>query len=240
MKHSLFTLLLILGSLSTLNAQPTLTSFFGETNTFLQAHVDNGRVDYATIKKDPAALSALIKQVGTISLATASPVEKKAFYINAYNLLVIQQVVSLFPLKSPLDAPGFFDKRKQRVAGEEITLNELEKDRLLKTYADARIHFAVVCAAKSCPVLSESAYVPQRLDAQLDERAKLALNSSYFIRVNAKQNRVEVSKLFEWYQADFTRNGQSVLAYVNSFRQEKIPATYAVGSYEYDWSLNGK
>lgn len=240
MKHILLGLLLTLGYSPRLNAQTPLTSFFQETTVFLKAHVENGRVDYANLKKEPATLSALTKQIGGMNLAGATPADKKAFYINAYNLLVIQQVVGLFPLKSPLDAPGFFDKRKQRVAGEDITLNELEKGRLLKPYADARIHFAVVCAAKGCPVLAESAYVPQRLDAQLEERAKLALNSTYFIRVNAKQNRVEVSKLFEWYQADFTQNGQTVLAYVNSFRQAKIPATYTVGAYEYDWSLNSR
>jgi len=240
MKKLIFFFLLNTLGLPALNAQNTLPAFFQETSTFLKEHVENGRVDYANLKKDPAALAALTKQIGTMSLAGATPAEKKAFYINAYNLLVIQQVVGLLPLKSPLDAPGFFDKRKQRVAGEDLTLNDLEKEKLLKTYADARIHFAVVCAAKGCPVLAEFAYVPQKLDAQLDERAKLALNSTYFIRVNPKQKRVEVSKLFEWYQADFTKGGQSVLGYVNGFRQEKIPADYAVAMYEYDWSLNSR
>lgn len=127
MKRTLFLLLFnTTVCVSALNAQNTLSSFFQDTNTFLKVHVENGRVDYATLEKEPVALTALIKQIGSMSLSGTTPDEKKAFYINAYNLLVIQQVVGLLPLKSPLDASGFFDKRKQRIAGEDLTLNELE------------------------------------------------------------------------------------------------------------------
>ena len=221
-------------------AQTSLASFTKDADSFLQAHVRDGRVDYATLKKDPAAINGLYAQVGAMNLSGASAAEKKAFYINAYNLAVIHQVVANYPVKSPMDVPGFFDKKQQKVAGESLTLNELEKEKLLKPYNDARLHFAVVCAAKGCPIIDNNAYTAQNLDAQLDARAKLALNSSEFIRVNSGKKSVAVSKIFEWYADDFKKGGKSVLAYINGFRQQHIPGTYNLGTYEYDWSLNSR
>jgi len=220
--------------------QYSLDSFTKEAGAFLQEHIKDGRVDYANLKKDPAALNKLYTQIGAMSLSGVSAAEKKAFYINAYNLAVIHQVVEAYPIKSPMDVPGFFDKKKQVIAGESLTLNELEKEKLLKPYNDARIHFAVVCAAKGCPTIDNDVYTAQNLDAHLDARAKLALNSTYFIRVNEGKKSVDVSKIFEWYADDFKKGGKSVLAFINDYRQQDIPGNYKVGTYDYDWSLNSR
>ena len=68
-----------------------------------------------------------------MDLSSASAESKKAFYINAYNLIVIYQVSKFYPLKSPLDKSGFFDKVKHQVAGEALTLNALELKTLVFT-----------------------------------------------------------------------------------------------------------
>ena len=221
-------------------AQANLEKFTGEADAFLRTHVQDGRVDYANVKKDFKKIESLYDQVGTMNLTNASESARKAFYLNAYNLAVIYQVTKLYPLKSALDASGFFDQLKHRVAGEAMTLNALETDKLIKAYGDARVHFTLACAAKGCPKLASFAFRPATLDAQLDERARLALNSAYFIRVNKGQKKAEVSRIFDWYQKDFTNGGRSVLAYINQYRREKIPTQYALAYYEYDWSLNGK
>ena len=221
-------------------AQADLEKFTGEADAFLRAYVQDGKVDYANLKKDFGKIESLYNQVGTMNLANAPENARKSFYLNAYNLVVIYQVTKFFPLKSALDASGFFDQVKHRVAGEAITLNALEMDKLIRTYGDARVHFTLACAAKGCPKLASFAFQPATLDAQLDERAALALNSPYFIRVNKGQKKAEVSKIFDWYRKDFTNGGKSVVAYINQYRREKIPTDYALGFYEYDWSLNSK
>jgi hypothetical protein len=137
-----------------------------------------------------------------------------------------------------MDISGFFDETKHRVAGEMLTLNQLEKEKLLQPYNDPRVHFVLVCAAMSCPPLDNKAYQDQTLERQLAARTELALNNPDFIKVNEAQKKVEISKIFEWYQGDFTRNGQTVLAYINQYRDKKIPSNYKVDYYEYDWSLN--
>lgn len=221
-------------------AQSTPDGFTNDVNEFMKAHVADGRVEYARLKKSGDDLDKLYKQIGSVNLTGSSDKAKKAFYINAYNVAVIYQVVQAFPLKSPLDKAGFFDQIKHPVAGQTITLNQLEKEKLLNTYGDARVHFALVCAAVSCPPIADFAYTPDKLDAQLDERTQLSLNNPTFIRVNSGQKKVELSKLFDWYKADFSKDGQSVLAYINGFRREKIPAAFGTSFYEYDWHLNSR
>jgi len=215
-----------------------LESFTEATDGFLQDNVKNGMVDYKGVKQDFSEVDKLYRQIGDISLKDASEEKRKAFYINAYNVIVIHQVAKAYPVKSPMDIDGFFDNKKHKVAGDMLTLNQLEKEKLMQPYNDPRVHFVLVCAAMSCPPLYNKAYEDQTLDRQLAARTELALNSNDFIKVNESKEKVEVSKIFEWYQGDFTQNVNTVLAYINQYRDKKIPSDYKVGYYEYDWSLN--
>ncbi len=217
-----------------------LDTFTQEANTLFEKNVDNGKVDYAAIKKNTAQVDQLYKQIGSMSLDGLSKAEKKAFYINAYNIVTIHQVAENYPIKSPQDVKGFFDEKKHQVAGESLTLNALEKQKLLEPYGDPRVHFVLVCAAKSCPPLADFAYQADKLDQQLDEKTKQAMNDPTFIRVMEDKKQVQVSKIFDWYKGDFTKNNASVLAFINQYRDKKIPDSYKVGYYEYDWQLNAQ
>jgi hypothetical protein len=173
-----------------------------------------------------------------MDLSNTSALEKKSFYIHAYNLIVIYQIAKYYPLKSPLDQSGFFDKVKHQVGGEAMTLNYLEIKKIIIPYQDPRIHFALACAAKGCPKLATFSYSTDNLDQQLTIRTKLALNDPAFTRVNNAQKKVEVSKIFDWYEKDFTQEGMSVLSFINQYRDEPIPTNYTLTFYEYDWQLN--
>jgi hypothetical protein len=211
----------ILGALIACSLNVTamdLKSFFADADQFLKKYVTNGLVDYKAIKKNNSEIEKLYREIGMTDLSASK----------------------YYPLKSPLDQSGFFDKVKHLIAGENITLNTLEIKNLLQGFKDARIHFALACAAKSCPPLASSAYTPDKLDVQLKERTVSALNNKEWMRVFPSQKRVELSKIFEWYKADFTSNGRSVLDWINQFRKEPIPSTYSIGYYEYNWSLNEK
>ncbi len=214
-----------------------LAGFFKEADAFLKKYVKNGAVAYAKIKLTSEA-EQLYQHVGEMNLMIATDSEKKAFYINAYNIIVIYYVAKHYPLKSPLDQSGFFDQIKHKVAGETMTLNSLEIKKLLGMYKDARFHFALACAARSCPPLASFAFMPELLEQQLTERATAALNNTAWLKVNKGTKKVELSKIFEWYKKDFTTNGNSELEWINSFRKEKIPITYQIAYYEYDWNLN--
>ncbi|WP_439883378.1 DUF547 domain-containing protein [Pontibacter sp. MBLB2868] len=213
-------------------------NFYNTASGLLKKYVKNGLVNYKELQKDKATLDRLVQQIGSYDLNKASKSEKKAFYLNAYNLLVLQQVLAHYPLKSVMDVNGFFDKQQFKVAGERLTLNELEKKKLLIPYNDARIHFALVCAASSCPPLLNEAYTPQQVELQLQQQARQTLRNPHFIRINQREKTVLISEIFKWYEPDFLAEAPAVTAYINKFRSTPLPENYKVSYYTYDWSLN--
>jgi hypothetical protein len=217
---------------------PKDNEFYGSVTRLLQAHVAEGQVNYSKLRKNQDRLQGLVQQIAVYNLRDASDAERKAFYLNAYNILVLQQVVKHYPLKSVMDVPGFFDKEQHTVAGEKLTLNALEKQKLLTPYQDARIHFALVCAAKSCPPLLNQAYIPAQVEAQLETQAKRTLQHPQFIRVQTAGKEVLVSEIFKWYRQDFLREASSIPAYINRYRTSTLPQGYSLGYYTYNWALN--
>ncbi|GAA3997653.1 DUF547 domain-containing protein [Hymenobacter fastidiosus] len=219
---------------------PDAESLAAATSVFLRQYVSpEGNVNYKALKARPAALQTLLRQVKTFNAKAATAAERKAFYLNAYNLTVIGAVVERYPLQSVMKVPGFFDKNLYLVAGEKLTLNNLEATRLRQPYNDPRIHFALVCAAVGCPRLSREAYAPATLDAQLTAQARRVLTNPEFIRVDAGAKKVLVSEIFKWYADDFKAGGKATVAYINQFRgAQPIPAGFTTDYYAYDWTLN--
>ncbi len=215
-----------------------LSDFDKEVSTFLKKHVSNGLVEYDVVKKNFKEIESIYQQIGVMDLSKYSDNEKKAFYINAYNIIVIYQASKFYPLKSALDQSGFFDKVKHTVAGERITLNVLEIVKLMKKYGDARVHFALACAAKSCPKLANFAFTTEKLESQLNSRTRLSINSNSFIQVNNKSKEIKVSMIFKWYAHDFEKGGKKILDFINKYRKTKIATTHHMNYYNYDWTLN--
>nr|WP_136466031.1 DUF547 domain-containing protein [Allomuricauda onchidii] len=220
----------------TLSAQDVST-FFTKADAFFKTYVKNGRVAYKEIKANPNGLDELITLAKDINVSKNDAKTYQAFWINGYNLSVIKGIVEHYPLKSPLDVNGFFDKTKHSIGGKDITLNDIENKLLRGNFPEeARFHFVLVCAGLGCPPIINKAYVPNTLDAQLQHQTELALNDPNFVRIKGK--RVNLSQIFEWYKGDFTQGGKSLVDYVNLYRKEKLETKTKVGYYPYDWTLN--
>lgn len=234
MKKLLFLVVVLFYSTTSIAQE---TSFFSNTDIFLKKYVQAKKVNYEAIKKDPKTLEDLVKQIATFSLSN-DPKVNKAFFINAYNILMINAIVEKYPIKSPMDIAGVFDKTKYTVAGTKLTLNDLENKMIREKYKDARIHFVLVCGANGCPPITNFAYTPENLDQQLNQQTKLAINNPDFIKVNVKSKKVEISQIFEWYKDDFVSTKSSYIDFLNKYKSEPIPANFKVAFYTYDWSLN--
>lgn len=217
------------------NAQKIDQQFFNQADAFFKKNVKSGLVNYANLKSD-TQLKSLISTIENADLSGADEATKKAFYINAYNLQVIQLATNLYPTNSVQSGGGFFDRKKIKVAGKTFTLNNLEKQFLLKPYKDARLHFVLVCGALGCPPITNFAYQPAQLDQQLDQQTKLALNDPKFIKTN--RLGVGLSQIFKWYASDFGGSKTAILNFINKYRDQKIPGSTKVMYYDYDWSLN--
>lgn len=218
------------------NAQD-LSTFFSKTNTFLQTHVNEGKVDYKAIHKEQSNLDEILKIAQGISVDVSDADNYQAFWINAYNLSVIKGIIDNYPTKSPLDNAGFFDENTYNLAGKSITLNDIEHKLLRAQFNDARFHFVLVCGALGCPPLISEAYMPETLNKQLDAQTKIALNGT-FLKVNTKKKRVEASEIMKWYKEDFTMNGKSEIEFINQYRTEQIPDNYKLSYFTYNWDLN--
>ncbi len=216
-------------------AQTIDQKFFDDADAFFAEQVENGLVNYSGLKTN-AQLASLVKTVENADLSGASSLTKKAFYINAYNLHVINEATKLYPTNSVQAGGGFFDRNKVKTAGETSTLNNLEKDQLLKPYDDGRLHFVLVCGALGCPPITNFAYQPAKLDQQLNQQTKLALDNPNFLKID--RNNLQLSQIFKWYPEDFGGSKKNIISFINKHRTSTVPTTAKISYYDYDWSLN--
>lgn len=202
----------------------------------LQQYVsDAGKVNYAGFKKDKAKLEAYLTILQKNPPQNDwSRADKMAFWINAYNAFTVKLIVDNYPISSimKLDGGKPWDVKRIDIGGKNYSLNNIENDILRPQFKDARIHFAVNCAAKSCPPLLNRAWTAANLESNFEKQAKAFINNTNFNKISAKE--VEVSKIFEWYAADFG----NLIEFLNKYATTKIDAGAKVKYREYDWALN--
>ncbi|MBD99234.1 MAG: hypothetical protein CMO34_05270 [Verrucomicrobia bacterium] len=207
----------------------------------LQEHVTNkGDVNYTAFKKDELQLEKYL-----LSLSDHPPKEdwskheKMAYWINAYNAFTVKLILDNYPLKSIMEINNgkAWDLKFIKIGGKEYSLNNIEHDILRANYKDARIHFAVNCASVSCPKLQNRAFIPERIEEQLEQASRYFINNTS--KNNLQANQVKISRLFEWYMKDFTQEG-SLVDFLNRYAAIKINSNAKVGYKEYDWNLNAQ
>lgn len=218
----------------------------------LSAQVTNGTVDYAALKSSPAELRSYLDEVAAVKedefKRWAQP-QQVAFLLNLYNAATLQLVADNYPVTSIKKIGGIFGSPwKQEVVrlwSRTITLADLEHGLLRARYTEPRIHFALVCAAKSCPPLRAEPYLPDKLDAQLADQAKRFFAQPEKNRLEVATETLWLSPIFKWFGDDFTKDGRTVPEFAASFFGEADAKSLRVGNFkvkftDYDWSLNTK
>ncbi len=233
MKQSLLVSFFLI-TITFVNAQNKASQFFNKADVFFKTYIKNGSVDYGKLHNNKTSLQALIDLSNQIEVEITDANTYKAFWINVYNLGVIEQIVANYPVNSPLEISGFFEKNKRQLGGENITLNAIENKLLREQFKEPRFHFVLVCGAVSCPPIVNYAYTPDSLENQLEKQTKLALNNKDFIKV--KGSETEISEIFSWYKQDFGNSKKNIAAFINKYRTLKIDKSF--GYYTYNWQLN--
>jgi len=202
----------------------------------LQAHASRGGMDYAALKADAEAMAKLDRFLA--SVATMPESSNLADWLNAYNAVVVKSVLEAYPLRSVRSVDGFFDSERHRVAGAQRTLDDIENRIVRPRFHDARVHFALNCAAKSCPALHGRAFRQGNLDRTLDRLVQRAVRNRRHVRV--ADGELKVSEIFHWFEEDFSRDGGSIRAWIASKGVDLsgVPASAEVGRITYDWRLN--
>lgn len=214
----------------------------------LTNYVKDARVNYAALKAHPQDLNRYLGQVAIVNKADFkkwSEPQQIAFLSNAYNAYTLRLIIDHYPLKSIKDIGNFingpWDQPVVKLFGETMDLNTVEHKILRVDYAEPRLHFVLVCAAKGCPPLRGEAYVGARLEAQLVDQAKQFLAESAKNRVDVPARTVYLSPILKWYGSDFEKKHGSVLAALKPYWAGKPAAGYEdfkIRYTDYDWSLN--
>ncbi len=219
----------------------------------LTAFVKDANVDYAKLKSDPVELDVYLKEIAAVpavEFARWSEVDRLALLLNLYNAQTLRLIINHYPLKSIRDIgtlPGAaWRELIVRQGGQVMSLDHLENKIIRVDYREPRIHFALVCAAVSCPPLRGEPYTGARLNAQLDEQARVFLATPAKNRFDAASGTLHLSQIFKWYGDDFTKPAGSLAAYVKPFLPEAQrtaltdPARVKVKFTDYDWALNAQ
>ncbi|MCP4408153.1 MAG: DUF547 domain-containing protein [Gammaproteobacteria bacterium] len=210
----------------------------------LHDHVIGGEVDYPGIAKDKR-FNTYLEQLQKADLDSLSSKQQQlAFWINTYNALVIKAILDGGSPATFFGRVSFFKLTHHDIGGRRITLHELEH-RILIPLQEPRIHFAIVCASRSCPQLRSEAFTATKVEEQLEQNAQSFINDTSRNRFDHKKRLVLISKIFDWFEKDFKKHSGSVQHYLARYVQNSdITQGLSNNSYqtkflEYDWRLNG-
>lgn len=212
-------------------------------SNLLKKYVDEkGKVNYDGFIKDSTELSAYL------DLVSHNPPNKNwteqtqlSYWINAYNAFTIKLIIDNYPLKSIKEIGGGlpminspWDIKFFKIGNVPFDLNTIEHEILRKKFDEPRIHFAINCASSSCPKLRNEAYSEQKLESQLEDQADDFINNSRKNSINELETKV--SKIFDWFKSDFTRN-TDLVSFISRYNAS-INAENKVEYLEYNWNLN--
>jgi len=214
--------------------------------TLLEKYVKQGQVDYRGFKAEEEKLDQYLKLLEKTDSDNLSRNEQFAFYINAYNAWTIKLILSGYPgVKSIKDLGSIFNspwkKKICRIDGDVITLDDIEHNILRPRFKDPRVHFAINCAALSCPPLGSEPYLGSTLDQQFNDASTAFINNPQ--RNYLQDNTLYISKIFKWFSEDFDND---VIGFLIKYAKEDLKkeleakrSKIKIKYLDYDWSLNG-
>jgi hypothetical protein len=231
------------------------TGRHAQFNRLLSHYVDEeGQVDYARLKQHAdSVLAPYLRQLTEMNPAGWSRDARLAFWMNAYNAYTLKLIVDHYPVPTiwattpgpakPSKENSPFALKLGTVADTARTLDEIEHEIIRGRFDEPRIHFALVCAAVSCPRLRQEAFTGPRLDAQLDDQARTFLHDVSKNRIPAEDDRIALSRILKWYGQDFGPSTDALQRYVARYFEGQVRdrlsrADYTVDFLPYDWALN--
>ena len=232
----------------------------------LDLYVRDGEVYYHALKAGRGRLDAFVGQLAGANVERLSHDEQVAFWINAYNALVLRTVIdhypiagksAAFPEKSIRQIPGAFERTPHRVAGRTLTLDQLEQT-VLSGFNDPRIFLALGRGAEGGGRLRSEAFSAAKLEMQLADAAAECINRQRCVQVDRQGDKVVVSPIFSWREKEFSQayadkaprmfsSRSPIERAVLAFAQPKLLTTekeqlekntFTVEFGQFDWKLN--
>jgi hypothetical protein len=190
-------------------------AFHRQLDQILDLNVRDGLVYYRALRSERGRLDRYIASLNTVSSAYDgwSNEHKMAFWLNAYNAIVLQTVINHYPIHGasknyPPDSirqiPGGFEQAKHRVAGRSVTLDDIEKT-ILPRFKEPRLYLALGRGAIGSGRLRSEAYTGDRIMKQLDDIQKEFVGEASMIKIDRAAGQIAVTPIVSWREADFVQ-----------------------------------
>jgi Protein of unknown function, DUF547 len=179
----------------------------------LDVNVRDGLVYYRALRSERGRLDryAASLNVPAATYEGWTREQKMAFWVNAYNVFVLQTVVNNYPIRSrsatyPSSSirqiPGAFEQTRHRAAGRSVTLDEIEKT-ILPEFKEPRLYLALGRGAVGSGRLRSEAYTADRIAAQLDAIQKEFVTQGIMLKVDRAAGQLAVTPIFSWHEPEF-------------------------------------
>lgn len=234
----------------------------------LDLNVRDGLVYYRALKSDRGRLDRYVASLN-VPRATYdnwSREEQMAFWLNGYNAIVLQTVINQYPIRGKAEGypsssirqiPGAFERAKHRLAGQSLTLDEIEKT-ILPPFKEPRLYLALGRGAVGSGRLRSEAYVASQLASQLNSVQSEFVNDRNMWRIDRLTGRISVTPIVSWREAEFVAaydKGEqgpfaqrspierAILAYVTPHllrleRELVEKNAFQMVFHDFDWRLN--
>ena len=206
---------------------------------------DKGRIDFAGMAKDPHDLEVYVAWLAKVSPVSRpqsfpTPESRLAFSINAYNGIAMYDTIkSGLPQDLNAVKVRFFYKNRFQLGGSDISLYDLE-NKVIRPMGDPRVHVALNCMARGCPRLPREPFRADLIDPELEACAQYFFNEERNVKPEPDRQTVRLSQILQFYTDDFLKKAPSLIAFVNKYREAKIPEGWKVEFIPYDWQLNSQ
>ena len=204
------------------------------------------RFDYGALQAnsaDVAKLDAYLDAFVDLDFDTLTEPEQFAAYSNVYNALTVKHIIGRYPTQSIRSGyiVGPWKRVFTTIDGEERSLDAIEHEILRVEWDDPRVHYAINCAAYSCPNLQTDAWFAETLDEELDRAAREYVNDPRGVTIR-RNGTLQVSTIYKWFREDFGGSNYGVIDHLLEYAEPelaaKIEAKRRITKHEYDWALN--
>ena len=193
-------------------------------------------------------LKGYLEAMRGIAISNYNRAEQKAYWINVYNAVTVDVVLSRYPVASVRDiniSPGFLARgpwgaKLFSVEEEKLSLDDIEHRILRPIWKDNRVHYALNWASLGSPNLQPAAFTAQNTEALLEKGARQFINHPRGVEI--QNNRLKVSSIYVWFQEDFGRGAEGLMEHWQKYANPKLSDAlqkYNGGlAHDYDWRLN--
>lgn len=224
--------------------------------------------DYRALAGSPE-LAALASAAGALPAFNPKKLripQQIAFWLNAYNALVLHAISAAGVRDSVRKAPDFYKAWRYRIAGLDFSLNDIEHGVLrgnapryghlsgqfdrkdprtdfITLLADARVHFGMYSACRSTPALRVFR------GTSIEDEIETAARDHLFRTVEVSKDGavVKVPELFKWYEADFGGEDDALNFVIARIEDQDVIdridarlGRVALAYHKHDWSLNAR